>query len=166
MVKVRSFIIALIVVGIGIWAFIHFSQSEEKKVRKQFGLLSEWASKAQSETPLIMAQKTKKIGTLFAENCGLRVPIYSISGNLTRDEIIGYAGRGRLLFSELHLRFYDLTVSFPEEWTAKVSSTARLTGKSNVGENIDEIHELECVLKKIEKRWFFSHIEVVEILRR
>jgi hypothetical protein len=166
MVKVRSVIIVLIVTGIGIWAFIHFSQSEETKVRKQFGLLSDWASKAQSETPLIMAQKTKKIGTLFAEKCRLKAPIYSISGNLTRDEIIGYAARGRLLFSELYLRFYDLTVSFPEERTAKVSSKARLTGKLNVGENVDEIHELECVLKKIEKRWFFSHIEVVEVLKR
>jgi hypothetical protein len=166
MVKVRSFIIALVVMGIGIWAFIYFSQSEEKKVRKRLGLLSEWASKAQSETPLTMAQKTKKIGTLFAENCGLRVPIYSISGNFTRDEIISYAARGRLLFSELYLRFYDLTVSFPEEGTAKVSSTARLTGKLNVGENVDEIHELECVLKKIEKGWFFSHLEVVEVLKK
>jgi len=166
MVKVRSFIIALILVGIGIWAFIHFSPSEERKVRKQFGLLSGWASKAQGETPLIMAQKTRKIGTLFAENCGLEVPLYSISGNLTRDEIIGYAARGRLLFSELSLRFYDLTVSFPEEGIAKVSSTARLTGKLNVGENVDETHELQCVLKKIGKRWFFSHMEVVEVLKR
>jgi len=166
MVKVRSFIIALVVMGIGIWAFIYFSQSEEKKVRKQLGLLSEWASKAQIETPLTMAQKTKKIGTLFAENCGLRVPIYSISGNFTRDEIISYAVRGRLLFSELYLRLYDLTVSFPEEGTAKVSSTVRLTGKLNVGENVDEIHELECVLKKIEKGWFFSHLEVVEVLKK
>jgi hypothetical protein len=36
----------------------------------------------------------------------------------------------------------------------------------NVGENVDEIHELECVLKKIEKGWFFSHLEVVEVLKK
>jgi hypothetical protein len=166
MVKVRSLLIALMVMGIGIWAFIHFSQSEEKKVRKQFDWLSEWTSKAQSETPLVMAQKTKEIGTLFAENCVLNVPLYSTSGSFTREEIISYAVRGRLLFSELYLRFYDLTVTFPEEGTAKVSSTARLTGKLNIGGNVDEIHELECVLKKIEKRWFFSHLEVVEILKK
>jgi hypothetical protein len=166
MVKVRSLLIALMVMGIGIWAFIHFSQSEEEKVRKQFDLLSEWASKAQSETPLVMAQKIKKIGTLFAENCVLNVPLYSTSGSFTREEIISYAARGRLLFSELYLRFYDLTVTFPEEGTAKVSSTARLTGKLNIGENVDEIHELECVLKKIEKRWFFNHLEVVEVLKK
>ena len=166
MVKVRFLLIALMVVGIGIWAFIHFSQSEEKKVRKQFDLLSEWASKAQSETLLVMAQKTKKIGGLFAENCVLDIPFYSTSGSFTREEIISYAVRGRLLFSELYLRFYDLTVTFSEEGTAKVSSTARLTGKLNIGENVDEIHELECVLKKIEKRWFFSHLEVVEVLKK
>jgi hypothetical protein len=166
MVKVRSFLIALMVMGIGIWAFVYFSQSEEKKVRRQFDLLSEWASKAQNETPLVMAQKTKKIATLFAENCVLKVPLYITSGNLTREEIVSYAVRGRLLFSELYLRFYDLTVSFPEEGTAKVSSTARLTGKLNMGENVDEIHELECVLKKIEKRWFFNHLEVVEVLKK
>jgi hypothetical protein len=44
--------------------------------------------------------------------------------------------------------------------------TAKLTGKLNVGEYIDETHELESTLRKIEKRWPFSKFEVVEVLKK
>jgi hypothetical protein len=34
------------------------------------------------------------------------------------------------------------------------------------GEQVDETRELECILTKIEKKWLFSQIEVVEVLRK
>jgi len=42
----------------------------------------------------------------------------------------------------------------------------RLTGNSTTGERIDETRELECVLKKIERKWLFHQIEVVEVLKK
>jgi hypothetical protein len=64
------------------------------------------------------------------------------------------------------LKFYDLKVEFPEKGTAEVNLTARLTGKSTAGEAVDETRELQCILMKIEKRWLFSSLEVVEVLKR
>lgn len=166
MVKIKYLIIALLAVGIGILARNYFFPSEEKKVKKQFNLLSEWVSKAPGETLLTMAQKMKSVDKLFNESCGLEVPVHSISGSFTREEITSYAAQGRLQFSELSLRFYDLVVAFPEEGISKVTLTARLTGKSNTGEQMDETYELESILKKIENRWLFSNFKVVEVLKK
>jgi hypothetical protein len=163
---VKKILIAGLVIIVGAVAAFYLFQSEEKKVRKQFRLLSEWVSKGAGENLIIMAHKTKSIGTLFAESCGLKSPFESISGTCTPEEITSYAARGRIHCSQLSLKFYDIRIRFPEKGLAKVTLTAKLTGRSSSGERFDETHELECSLKKIEKRWLFSEFEVVEVLRK
>jgi hypothetical protein len=169
MVRIKYIIIAVLVVifGVwGIWAAVHFFQSEEKKVKKQFHLLSKWVSKETGENTFTMAQKIKNIGTLFGKHCELKADLISFSGRYTPEEISSYAARARFPFSSLSLQFYDFSVAFPEEGIAKVTLTGKLTGRTTTGEDVDETHELECVLKKIEKKWLFSDVEVVEVLKK
>jgi len=166
MVRFKNIIVGALVVVIGIGVTIYFFPSEEKKIKKQFRLLAEWVSKDPGENTFTMAYKVRNIGTLFDGTCEFKIPVYSFSGSYTPEEISGYAARGRLFCSQLYLKFYDLVIVFPEKGVAKVTLTAKLTGKSNVGEYIDETHELEFVLKKIEKRWLFSKFEVVEVLKK
>lgn len=166
MVKFKYIIIFLSVVIFVILATVYLFQSEEKKVKKQFDLLSKWASKDPGENTFTMMNKIKNIGALFEENCGVKIPAQSFSGSHTRNEITSYAAQGRLQFSQLHLEFCDLNVALPEKGIAKVYLTARLTGKLNGGEYVNEAHELDCVLKKIENKWLFSDIEVVEVLKK
>jgi hypothetical protein len=163
---VKNILIGGLIIIAGAVAAFYLFQSEEKKVRKQFRLLSEWVSKDAGENLIIMAHKTKSIGTLFDESCKLKSPFESISGIYTPEEISSYAARGRLYCSQLSLKFYDISIRFPEKGLAKVTLTAKLTGRSSSGEHFDETHELECSLKKIEKRWLFSEFEVVEVLRK
>ncbi len=108
----------------------------------------------------------KNIGTLFDEHCELKAPSQSLSGNYTREEISTYAGSARSHFSQLDLKFYDFHMFFPEKEISKVTLTARLTGRSTAGEQVDETRELECVLKKIERKWLFVGIEIVEVLKK
>jgi hypothetical protein len=166
MVKIKYLIVVLLIAMVGISAAFLFFQSEEKKVKKRFALLSEHISKDSGENTFIMANKIKGISDLFAENCNLAVSDYSLSGNYTREEISGMALRGRAHFSTLSLKFYDLKVSFPEKELAQVNLTARLTGRSVYGEQVDETRELICLLKKGEKKWLFSTFEVIEVLRK
>ena len=166
MVRFKNIIIGVLVLVIGIGVTLYFFPSEEKRIKKQFRLLAEWVSKDPSENTFTMVYKVKNIGSLFDGTCEFKVPVYSFSGSYTPEEISGYAARGRLFCSQLYLKFYDLVIVFPEKGVAKVTLTARLTGKSNVGEYIDETHELESLLKKIEKRWLFSKFEVVEVLKK
>jgi len=169
MVRLKHVIIAGFVVLFGILAVFYLLPSEEKKVRKQFDLLSYYVGKESGEDLLSMANRVKNIGRLFAENCEFKIegdPFYAFSGNYSREEVSGYAFRGRTVFSNLALKFHDVKVEFPEKGTAKVNLTARLTGRSTAGENVDEVRELLCVLKKIEKQWLFSQFEVVQVLRK
>jgi len=166
MVKVKYLLIGLMMVVIGCVIVITVFPREEKRVKKQFHLLSEWVSKSPEENALTMLQKMKNIGSLFDAHCELKVPDHSLSGTYTREEISTYAGSARSQASQLDLKFYDFDIAFPEKGVAKVTLTARLTGRSTAGEQTDDTRELECVLKKIENKWLFSQIEVVEVLKK
>ena len=166
MVKIKYLFIAALIAILGIVIAITVFPSEEKRVRKQFNLLSKWVSKSPEENAFVMLQRMKDIGSLFDAHCELKVPDQSLSGSYTREEISTYAGSARSHASQLDLRFYDLQIAFPEKEVAEVTLTARLTGRSTAGEQMDEIRELECLLKKIEKKCLFSRIDVVEVLKK
>ncbi|MBM4305385.1 MAG: hypothetical protein FJ115_00770 [Deltaproteobacteria bacterium] len=165
-VKIKHVLIVLTLIAIGAGIFFMLFQNEEKRVKKQFHLLSEAVSKETGENIFTLNQKIKKIGSLFNETCDLHIPAHSISGQMTREEITGYAARGRIHFRELHLKFHDFNITFPKEGEAKARLTARLTGNTATGEAINEAHEIECLLGKIEKKWMFDRIEVVEVLKK
>jgi len=166
MVKIKYLLIGVLIVIIGIVVAITLFPSEEKRVKKQFRLLSEWVSKSTEENAFTMLQRMKNIGTLFDAHCELKVPDQSLSGTYTREEISTYAGSARSHVSQLDLKFYDLQIVFPEKEVAKVTLTARLTGRSTAGEQMDDTRELECLLKKTENKWLFSQIEVIEVLKK
>ena len=166
MVKIKYLLVGVVMVIIGIVLAATVFPSEEKRVKKRFYLLSEWVSKSPEESALIMLQKMKDIGTLFLEPCELKAPNESLSGSYTRQEISAYAGSVRSHFFKLSLRLYDLHVAFPEKEVAKVTLTARVIGKSKTGEQVDDIRELDCLLKKIDRKWFFNQIEVIEVLKK
>jgi hypothetical protein len=166
MVKIKYWIIAILAVGMGVWAAAYLFPSDVRKVKKQFNLMSERVSKDPGENTFTMAHKTRSLSTLFAEKFEIKTEIESMSGSYSPEEISSYAARGRLMFSYLSLSFYDLDISFPENGIAKVTLTARLKGRSTAGENFDETHELECILRKIEKKWLFSHVEIIEVLKK
>jgi len=166
MVKIKSLTVLLLVLIGGICSFLCFFPSEEKKIKKQFALLAQQVSKNQEENIFTLVQRGKSIGTLFDVKCGLKIPPYSLDGRYNREEIASYAVRARSQFARLDLEFYDLKISFPEEGLAKITLTGKLTGKLQDKENVNEIRELECVLKKIEGKWLFSEFEVVEVLKK
>jgi len=166
MVRKRYLLIGMLMVILGSVIAIALFPSEEKRIKRQFSLLSEWVSKSREENAFTLLQKMRGIGTLFDEHCELKTDYPSLSGSYTREEISAYIGGARSHVSQLSLRFYDLQIVFPERDVAKVTLTARLTGRSTAGEQIDEIRELECLLKKIEKKWLFSQIEVIEVLKK
>ena len=166
MVTIKHILLALLIVIAGIWAAFYFFESDERKVKKQFVKLSEGVSKESAESPIAMAQKVKSIGSLISESCEIKIPFDSFSGRNTPGEVSAYAARGRSYFATLDLKFYDLTISFPEKGAADVTLTARLTGKLAAGEHVEETRELRCVLKKIEKKWLFTELEVVEVLKK
>lgn len=165
-IKTRTLLMALLALALAFLVLWVLPQSEERRVKNQFHALAEALSKKKGESLLTMDQKIKKIASFFDETCDLTLQAYSISGQLSREEIIGYAARSRLHLSELQLKFYDFRITFHGQEEARVSLTARLTGRMTTGESLNEAHEIECLLKKAEKRWLLTRVEVVEVLKR
>jgi len=166
MVRIKYVVTAAVLLIAGILVAVYLSQSEEKRVKKQFDSLSEWVSKDADETAFTMARKTQNIGTLFTESCEFKAPFYSLSGSYTPDDISSYAAQARLGFSRVSLHFYDLDIDFLEKTSAKVMVTGRLKGESKGGERLDEVREVHCVMKKIDNTWLFNEIEVIEVLKK
>ena len=162
----RWIIVIIIIVIAGVLAWLYFSKTEEKKIKRQVDLLSEYASKESGENALIMANKIQSIKTLFAESCEIEAENVPLSGSYTPDEIGSYAVQARLQFSKLSLGFYDPEIKFPEKGFARVSLTARVTGNYTTGESVDEAHELEVLLEKREKKYLFKSFTVTEVLKK
>ena len=164
--RVRYAIMVVVILTFGVMAILCSPRGEEGKVRKRFDLLSEWVSKDLSEKPLTTARKIRDIGTLFARECGVKTHIDSYSGTYTPEEISEQAAAARSRFSRVSLQFYDFDIDFPDEGKARVGVTARLTGASATGGRVDDVHELECILKRSENKWLFTRVEEVDVLRR
>jgi hypothetical protein len=166
MVKSKTIFVALLMLILGILAVTYLFPSEEKRVRRQFDHLAKWVSKGPGESPITMAQKLQNLGTLFDQSCQLTMPVEFMSGTLTPQEITSYTAQGRAAFVDLTLKFYDVSIRFPEKGAASVTLTASLKGKTAVGDLVNETREVQCVLKKVDKKWLFSEVEVVEVLKK
>ena len=166
MVRVKRIVIALFLLGIAILVGVRVLPSEEKRVERQFKLLSKLVSKPPDESPITSAARVHKLRALFAEKCRLDTHLSWLSGDFTGEELASLIARTRLQFSTLSLRLYDLNVEFPGEDSAVARLTARAKGTTTDGELFDESHELECLLEKTDGKWLFREAEVVEVLER
>ena len=163
--KIKYLIIAALVL-FGIVAVRFLVQTDEKKIRAQFGLLAEWISKEPDESPVTTSHNIQHIATLFADPCAFKADIISFTGSYTPDEIAGFVGRSRFSMTYLTLKFYDLDIIFVQEGVAQATVTAKLTGKTRSGDILEATHELKTVLTKTEGTWRFSQVEVVEVLKK
>ena len=165
MVTRRPLVLAVLVAAAAVVAIVLF-QSETKKVKKSFSRLADWTSKKGEENLITLAQKARNLGTLFAGECEFQTSYPPFSGVLTPQDVSGYAMKGRALFPSLDVTFYDETITFPQEGVAKAAVTLRVKGVLTNGEPIQEIHEMECTLRKIEEQWLFNRVETVEVLKK
>ncbi len=166
MVKLKYIIIVVLAVGAGMFAYNHFFQSEEAKVKKRFNLLSKWTSKDSGENKLATASRANNLKLLFAESCYIQASTYSVSRNYKPQDISSIALMVLSQYSKLSLRFYDIEINISEKESANVVLTAKLSGKLTTGENVTGVHELECVLNKIENNWLFNEIKIIDVLEK
>jgi hypothetical protein len=166
MEKVKYITIFGAVLIAGVSAFIIFSQSEAARVKKPFKFLEEKMKKTPEETQLISAAKANRIKELFTETSTIHAPAYSFSRQISSQDLYALVLNLRSQYSKVSLKFYDFVIDFPEKDLADVNLTATMTGKLTTGEYFDEIHELKCILKKIEDIWLLKEIELVEVLEK
>ena len=146
-----------VLVGGGV-AFLIFWQSEEAKVRKQFDFIAEKIEKTAGESPIIAAAKANQIREAITENLRINAPDYSSVRSIPSDELSTLVLSMRSRYSEISVWFHDIVIEFPEDEVASVNLTAVMDGKLIKGEHVEDLHELKCILEKIEDAYPIDRI--------
>lgn len=164
---VKKIIAAVLVfaVAAGLYLFI-FHKSDKDRVKRQLALLSDYASKYPGEGAAVMLMKTQAVGALFDEQCGLEVGDNFFSGDYTPEEISSKSVIMRRQFSNALISFYDINVDFPEKDKALVTLTARFTGAMSGGETVNQVRELQVILKRKNNKWLFTEFKMVTVLKK
>jgi hypothetical protein len=167
MVNQKNIIIAGLLIGCGIIAYFIFSQTDEAKIKKQFHKLAEKIEKNGAEHDLIAAKTAHEIEQMFTGSVRIEIPSYSVDKTFPRSEISPHVLYARALYQKMALEFHDFQIEIAED---KASAVVGLTGvfkaTTSSGERVDEIHEAECTLEKVEDKWMFTGIQGIEVLER
>jgi hypothetical protein len=166
MVNQKNIMIFAAICFPGLIAFWWLYESDETKIKKRFETLAEEAAKVFDEKELAAALKAKKISEMCTDPFTVKIPSYSISKTFPKSDIAANIMAARAHYSSIKVKFYDIHIELPEERVANVTLTGSVEAQLTTGEWVNEIHELQCTLKKIENDWFFSKIEGVDVLEK
>ena len=162
----RKTLLAGLAILLVAWAVYFFFPTRTRQVERQFKAFTGWVSKDGPEGNLTMVDEATRADTFFAPRCEWDAPKYELQGTVTPQEVTRYYFAGRARFNKLSLKFYDLKIRFPEERTARVTATVRITGTLTDGDSVNETHEVKSTLQKTGGKWLFSQVTVVEVLKR
>ncbi len=161
----RNAVIVLVILGLVATGFLVLRPNREKQVRKQLDRLVEYVDKEPGEPAMTTLTKIGGVGKLFADTCRVEVDRPPMEGEFSRKEVMGRINMARGYFSELHLGLYDVSILFPSDSRAEVLLTLRINGTRDNEENVDT-RELEFTLDRINKKWLFSRVRMVEVLEQ
>lgn len=163
MVNSKNIIILSLILIAGVVAFFWFYQSDASKIKKRFETLAEQADKKPDETELSAALKARSISKMFDKTVYIRIPSYSISKSFAKSDMPANVMAARERYADISIQFYDLNIKFPKDGLAAVHLTASVNAELTSGEPVNEVHKLNCTLKKIDRDWFFSKIVEVKV---
>ncbi len=166
MVNQKNVVIAALMAIGAMIVFFLFFQSDEAKIKKKFYKLAEKVEKNDDEHDLIAAKKAHEIEQMFTGSVRIEIPSYSVDKTFPRSEISPHVLYARTLYQKMTLEFHDFQFQFPSEEKATVDLTGVFKATTRSGEPVNEIHEAECTLKKIDGEWLFTGIRGVEVLER
>jgi hypothetical protein len=144
---------------------IRFWPGDERAIRKQLALIEEAGSKAAAEQPIEALFKAKQIADLFADPCLLTVETVHYAGSYPRKQIQDRIVMVRAFHTQASVALHDITIDITETSTAVVRGTIRLRGEVK-GEAIADVHELRAEMEKMDGRWLFTSVTIVEVLER
>jgi len=147
-------------------ATLFFSRSEKKRIAKRLDQLAAMVSKGSGETALRMALRVQELPGFFDKPVRLHTQVYHMGGTMSPTEVASEIMRARAMFNTLSLDFHDVDLDITDETTARLRLTARVTGQLSTREGVDEVQELECVLRKVDGKWRFSECRAVAVLQK
>ena len=166
MVNKKIVILIVVIIVAALFAFRHFTESEEGRVRRRLALLSERVEKKGDEAAIKMALRVRRIGELFSRATVIEADLYDLSGDYRPENLSSLAAAISARFNTLALTFYDIRLEFLEERVALATMTATLKGRGKIEGPLDAAHEIEVELVRDEGEWYISRISLLDVLER
>ena len=114
-----------------------------------------------------MAAKMMSLGNYLTENVSLGIRDIPMWNELTSEEIVSLATRGRGFIDELHITIVDVETDILSKEKAKSRCTAKVRLRSKSKEhNYDEVRTFSSDLVKIDGKWRFASFKEDELIKR
>jgi len=165
MVGKRWIAVCVVLAAAGASALL-LSGGEKKRIEKRLTQLAGTVSKERGDTALNVALRVQRLPEFFDKPVRLHTQVYHMGGTLSPTEVASEIMRARAMFNTLKLDFYDVDIDVADRTSARLRLTARVTGRLSTSEAIDEVRELECLLRKVDGEWVFSECRAVAVLEK
>jgi hypothetical protein len=141
----------------GCFALYYFSDTEVIK-RQLAGLAAEIGKDGQ-EPPVAMALKMRNVKNALAKSCLVVIPERGYSESLEPDLIIQYLIYHRNRFIKLAVAFENMVIDISAKERATVQAILRILHQNaGLAELAEEVHQVELVLVKSDKKWLLDKV--------
>ncbi len=153
------------IVTVAVVAAVLLRPSDEKKILKNLGLMSEYCTTESQEPGLTTLQKTSSAAKLCTDPCKVQVESFGVDREFSRKEIANHIMMMKKRLVGTTFTFQDINFSFVDNNRAELTTTLRLNGKTVDGRFTDA-YELQITAVKVEGDWLFSSFSVVEFMEK
>ena len=165
MVNSKTILIAVVIALVaGASAWFWWS-GDERAIRKQLALITEAGSRAENEPPMEGLVKATQMAALFSDPCQLTVEMAHHEGSYARKQIQERILLVRSWFVQVEVTLHDIAIGRIENKTTTVRGTIRLRGKAT-GDLVADVQEFKAEMAKIDGKWLFTSVTLVEVLER
>ena len=144
-------VLILVLGGLSFWYLNR--NTDEAEIRLTLKQLCSVGSKAESESAA-------------ADPCRLDFRHSMFQGDFSVSEIAANIARFRMLFQTVQIEIRDLHITVTPPDGAQVYFTGLLDGVARNGEQVGEVRDLFCKLKKVDGKWRISEMNIREVLEK
>lgn len=136
-----------------------------RAIRKQLVMIEETGSKAENEPPVEGLVKASQLAALFGDPCQVVVEVTQHEGAYARKQIQDHILLMRSSFVQVAVTMHDIVIERIKNKTTAVRGTIRLRGKA-MGEPLADVYGFKAGMAKIDGRWLFTSLTIIEVVER
>lgn len=147
-------------------ATVLFYPTEKRKIKRVLKRGCEWVEKKGDENPLVFAVKSKNGEKIFSKIVFLKYDKYNFKRDVSIEEIErGYISLMQSVKS-LNVKITDFNIEIDDNISATCDATVLIDTSGEIYSDLKNVSEVLFTLKKEDKGWRISGIEVVEVLQK
>lgn len=160
----NKFVALFLVCMVAASAYVLFP-GDERKILHNLDSLADYCSTTGDDRAIAALTKIAKAGKLFHIPCMVEAESFNINREFDRKEITDRILMMKKMLPATRFTFSDTDVTFSNEKRAELTTTLKLTGKTR-DQRFTDAYELNIVTEKMEGKWLFTAVKVVEFLEQ